>query len=485
MPSSDLSSRVGDSGRAAPHVVVIGGGISGLTAALRLTQALGSDRVTLLEAADRVGGKLRVSEVAGVPVDEGADSMLNRRPEGVGLAREVGLSADLVHPMATAAGLWTRGRIRPLPPSVLGVPTDLIALRRSGVLSSMGLARVWLERLLPGVDLDDDRSVGDLVTRRLGHEVTDRLVEPLLGGVYAGHAHALSARACLASLVPLLADHRSLTAAAQAVASGGGELADGQKAPVFAGIRGGVGRLAEALAQRLGNQVRTQATVRELSRLPGGRWRLAVGPSRSVEVIEADGLVLALPATPAGRLLVDVAPQASRELGLIEYASVALVTLAVPSAAFCEPPVGSGFLVPPVDAWLVKAATYMSNKWGWVADRTGDTVIVRCSVGRHREEAALQRSDTELVDAVMADLAIATGLSGPLEDARVTRWGGALPQYAVGHQARVRRIQDEIASIPGLAVCGAAYDGLGIPACVASAESAATRILDELPSPTQ
>jgi oxygen-dependent protoporphyrinogen oxidase len=483
--SPDLSLRVGDSARTAPQVVVIGGGISGLTAALRLTEVLGPEQVTLLEAADRIGGKLRVSEVAGVPVDEGADSMLNRRPEAVRLAAEVGLSADLVHPSATAAGLWTRGHIRQLPPSVLGIPTDLAALRHSGVLSVPGLARVRLERLLPGVDLEHDTSVGDLVTRRFGHQVTDRLVEPLLGGVYAGHAHELSARACLASLVPLLSDHRSLTAAAQAVTNAGAEHVAGEKPPLFTSIVGGLGRLAEGLARRLGDQVRTESTVRELSRIPGGRWRLAVGPTRSVELIDADAVVLALPAVPASRLLVDVAPQASHQLGRIEYASVALVTLAVPSAAFPELPTGSGFLVPPVEGRLVKAATYMSNKWGWVAGRTGDTVIVRCSVGRHREEAALQRSDTELVDAVMADLAAATGLSGPLEDARVTRWGGALPQYAVGHQARVLRVQDEVATVPGLAVCGAAYDGLGIAACVASAEKAATRILTELASPTQ
>jgi oxygen-dependent protoporphyrinogen oxidase len=479
------SPRGGDSARTAPHVVVIGGGISGLAAALRMTEVLGPGQVTVLEAADGIGGKLRVSEVAGVPVDEGADSMLNRRPEAVRLAAEVGLSPDLVYPDATAAGLWTRGQIRQLPPSVLGIPTDLAALRRSGVLSVPGLARVRLERLLPGVDLEHDTSVGNLVTKRFGHEVTDRLVEPLLGGVYAGHAHELSSRACLASLVPLLADHRSLTAAAQAVASTGAEQVAGEKPPLFAGIVGGVGRLAEAVARRLGDQVRTGSTVRELSRLPDGRWRLGVGPRRSVELIEADGLVLALPTVPAGRLLVDIAPQVSYLLGQIEYASVALVTLAVPSAAFPEAPTGSGFLVPPVEGRFVKAATYMSNKWGWVAGRTGDTVIVRCSVGRHREEAALQRSDTELVDAVMADLAAATGLSGPLEDARVTRWGGALPQYAVGHQARVRRIQDEVATLPGLAVCGAAYDGVGIAACVASAEKAATRILAELASPTQ
>jgi oxygen-dependent protoporphyrinogen oxidase len=152
----------------------------------------------------------------------------------------------------------------------------------------------------------------------------------------------------------------------------------------------------------------------------------------------------------------------------------------LPSAAFPDPPTGSGFLVPPVEGRLVKAATYMSNKWGYVADRAGDTVIVRCSVGRHREEAALQRTDTELVDAVMADLADATGVTGPLADCRVTRWGGALPQYAVGHETRVQRIHNDVATVPGLAVCGAAYQGLGIAACIASAETAVTRLLAEL-----
>jgi protoporphyrinogen/coproporphyrinogen III oxidase len=466
--------------RKRPRVVVVGGGISGLTAALRLTQALGAERVTLLEATDRAGGKLRVSEIAGVPVDEGADSMLHRRPEAVALAREVGLGADLVHPVASNAGLWTRGRIRRLPPSVFGVPTDLPALRRSGVLTTLGMARVRLEPLLPPVDLGEDRSVSDLLTSRLGHQVTERLAEPLLGGVYAGHADELSARACLPTLVPLLTKHRSLIAAAQVVASGTAEQSPGTETPMFAGVRYGVGRLAEALADRLGSQVRTGATVRVLSRLQAGRWRLTVGPTRSVEVIEADGVVLALPAAPAARLLADVAPRAAGELAQIEYASVALVTFAMPSAAFPDPPTGSGFLVPPVEARLVKAATYMSNKWGYVADRARDIVIVRCSVGRLREEAALQRTDAELVDAVMADLADATGVTGPLADCRVTRWGGALPQYAVGHETRVRRIHDEVSTVPGLAVCGAAYEGLGIAACVASAETAVTRLLAEL-----
>jgi oxygen-dependent protoporphyrinogen oxidase len=249
---------------------------------------------------------------------------------------------------------------------------------------------------------------------------------------------------------------------------------------VFAGLVGGIGRLPQAVATSAGLDVRTGATVRDLARAADGGWNLVVGSTRDAEVVRADAVVLATPARATARLLSDVVPDASLELARIEYASMAIVTLAFRERDLPETQ-GSGFLVPPVDKRAVKAATYSFAKWDWVREAGDGLLVMRCSIGRHREEGVLQRTDEEVVDLALADLADAIGLSVRPVDSHVQRWGGALPQYAVGHLDRVRNIRSSVAAVPGLAVCGAAYDGLGIPACVASAELAATQVLDALP----
>jgi protoporphyrinogen/coproporphyrinogen III oxidase len=464
------------------RVAVVGGGVSGLSAAHRLTTLLTDAEVTVLEGSPRVGGSLRRAEVGGVMVDVGAEAMLHRRPEGVSLAEELGLGEDLVHPATTRANLWSRGRLAPMPRTLMGVPLDLRAL--DGVVSPRGLARAAMDTVLPPTELGDrDISVGDLVEERLGKEIVDRLVEPLLGGVYAGHSREISARAAVPQVVALLDRDRSLVRAAAAAMPP--PEPDRPAPPVFAGIRGGVGRLAEALAALPGASVRTGATVRDLARRPGGGWNLVVGSTRDPEVLQYDAVVLATPARATARLLSDITPAAALALARIDHASMAIVTMAFPARAFPEV-AGSGFLVPPVDGRAVKAATFSFAKWDWVreAGEGSDLVVMRCSIGRHREEQVLQVADDELVETALQDLSAAIGLSVRPVDSHVQRWGGALPQYAVGHLDRVAAIRSEVAGESGLAVCGSAYDGLGIPACIASAGLAATRIADELGSAT-
>jgi oxygen-dependent protoporphyrinogen oxidase len=261
------------------------------------------------------------------------------------------------------------------------------------------------------------------------------------------------------------------------VAAAGQVPANAPATPVFAGLAGGVGRLPQLLARGGGFTVRTGATVRE-ARRTGSGFALTVGPTVAPETVTCDRLVLATPAAPSARLLAKLAPTAAAELAAVEYASMAVVTLAfrvddvAGVTALAE---GSGFLVPPVDGRTIKASTFSGTKWGWVreAGAAEGVVLLRTSVGRHREEATLQRSDDELVAVSLADLADATGLAAVPVDSHVQRWGGGLPQYAVGHLDRVARIRADVARVPGLALCGAAYDGVGIPACIASAQRAA------------
>ncbi|WP_324786673.1 protoporphyrinogen oxidase [Streptomyces sp. H51] len=460
------------SGTGTGQVVVIGAGIAGLAAAHRLLQR--GARVTVLEASERTGGKLLAGEIAGVRVDLGAESMLARRPEAVALAREVGLADRLQPPATAAASIWTRGALRPMPKGhVMGVPGTAAAL--SGLLSDEGVARIERDADLPRTEIGDDVAVGEYVAARVGREVVDRLVEPLLGGVYAGDAYRISMRSAVPQLYRAALTHTSLTEAVREIQARA--AADPQTGPVFLGIAGGVGTLPQAVAgsvTALGGEILTGHPATQLRREAGG-WRVTAGD----RVLHADAVVVAVPAAAAADLLAAESPAAAAELRTVEYASMALVTLAY-RRADVSLPAGSGFLVPPVDGHTVKASTFASQKWGWLAEAAPDVVVVRTSVGRHHETEILQHDDAHLVDVSRRDLQAATGLDATPLQARVTRWTDGLPQYPVGHHARVARIREHVAKLPGLVVCGAQYDGVGIPACIASAHAAVDQLDGDL-----
>jgi len=467
-----------------PHVVIVGGGISGLAAAFFLRDE--AVRVTVLEGSPRLGGKLSVSEIAGTAVDEGAEALLVTRPEGTALIAEAGLADQRANPGPTSSAIWTLGALRPLPRrQFMGVPSDMTELSRSGVLSDEGVARAREDLELPPTTRDGDVSVAGYVGARLGGEVVDRLVEPLLGGVYAGRSAELSFDATLPALAAASRRHASLAEAARSLlppqAGSPGTRAGG---PVFTTLTGGLGMLPDYLAKLSGAEVRTGAVARELA--PAGRgWRLTVGSAAAPRQVEADAVILAVPARPAGRLLAGVpgASAAVTAFGQISYASMAIVTLAYPRSAFPAPGLAglgwSGYLVPAVDRRAVKAVTFSTVKWPHLAGASADAdlEIVRCSVGRIGEETLLQHADDELAALAAAELTAATGVRGGPVATRVTRWGGALPQYTVGHLDRVAAIRSAVAAQPGLAVCGAAYDGVGVPACVATARAAAGQVL--------
>ena len=465
-----------------PVVAIIGGGIAGLAAAFFLRGE--PVRVIVLEGSPQLGGKLSVAEVAGGRVDVGAEALLARRPEGTGLIRAAGLGGELVSPGTTAAWIWSRGAMHPLPArQFMGVPADPGELGQTGLLSADGLARARQEPELPPAHRDGDVSVTGYVAARFGPEIVDRLVDPLLGGVYAGRSEELSFEATLPALAQASRTHASLAGAAASLlpsppASPAPASGPAARPAVFTTLRGGLGTLPPVLATASGAEVRTGAMVRELVRGPRG-WRLTIGSAHAPGYLEADAVILALPGRPASRLLGGVpgAAGAATALAEIGYASMAIITLAYPAAAFPQLPEASGYLVPAVDGRPVKAVTFSSVKWPHLRDRADGLVFVRCSVGRIGEEAILQRDDADLAALAAADLAAATGVRGAPADAVITRWGGALPQYTVGHLDRVARIQASLAAQPGLAACGAAYAGVGIPACVGTAQAAVDQVL--------
>ena len=484
---------------AQPHVVIVGGGISGLAAAFFLRDE--AVRVTVLEGSPRLGGKLSVSEIGGIAVDEGAEALLVTRPEGIALIAEAGLSDQRTVPGPTSSAIWTLGALRPLPRrQFMGVPSDMTELAKSGVLSDEGVARASQDLELPPTARDGDVPVAQYVGARLGEEVVDRLVDPLLGGVYAGRSAELSFEATLPALAAASRKHRSLAEAARSLlpppapapplapAPVGPAEAAGTRAggSVFTTLASGLGILPAYLAKASGAEVRTTTMARELAPVGSG-WRLTAGSAAAPEQFDADAVILAIPARPAGRLLADVpgVSAAVTAFGDIGYASMAIVTLAYRQSAFPGPGLAalgwSGYLVPAVDGRAVKATTFSTVKWPHLAGATasgGEPLeIVRCSVGRIGEEVLLQRADDELAALAAAELAEATGVRGAPAATRVTRWGGALPQYTVGHLDRVATIRATEAAQPGLAVCGAAYDGVGIPACIATARAAANQVM--------
>jgi oxygen-dependent protoporphyrinogen oxidase len=450
-------------------LAVVGGGISGLAAAWEAHRR--GARAVVLDAGQEPGGELQTSCFAGVPLDEAADAFLARVPEAVELCTELGIATELVSPATGAAYVVHDGTLRRLPADqLLGVPTDLDALAGSGLLSADGVARARRDLVAP----DDrpaagsDESVGGLVRRRLGDEVADRLVGPLVGSVYAGDVDRLSLQVTAGQLA--VARDRdpgdpSLVRAAAALRA----QATGTGRPVFLAPAGGMGRLAAALAERLGEAVRTRVTVTGLGR-DGNGWRVdPVG-------LRADRVVVATPAFAAAPLLGPHAPAAAGALAGIEHASVALVALAVPREGIDRDLDGSGYLVPRSAGLLTTACSWVTSKWPHLATDPG-VALLRASVGRDGDDRSVTLDDEALVAGVLADLRATMALRADPVAVRISRWPRSFPQPRPGHAACVADVRADLARAPGLAVAGAWVDGVGVPACIRAGRAAAGSVL--------
>ncbi len=472
--------------RVRKRIAVIGGGIAGLAAAVRLRDLTPPDtEIIVYEQSGVLGGKLRTGELGGLPIERGAESFLTGGRDGdesaaVSLAKRLGLGPALVHPATVPAALAIGGRLAAIPGGTLvGVPGDLTKLG--------GVARLGgddHDRGGPLLGPGEDVAVGALVRDRYGAEVVDRLVDPMLGGVYAGRADRLSLEVAMPQLAEAARTEHTLQDAVRAAQSRASRVPG---RPVFTAIEGGLTRLVAAAATAAAARISLGLPVRELTRTALG-WRLLLGPvsappgfsARSVvatpQTDDVDAVVLAVPAKPAARLLNGVAPEAADVVGALDYASVALVALSLPPGT--PLPELSGFLVPPSEGTLVKAATFVTRKWPHLAGDAGP-VVVRASLGRHGEEERLQFDDAVLLERAQRELGELIGEDlPPAAGSWVQRWGGGLPQYAPGHRERIAAVRAQLPA--GLALAGAAFDGVGIPACIASGERAAEEVTKSL-----
>jgi protoporphyrinogen/coproporphyrinogen III oxidase len=466
---------------AAPRVLVVGGGVSGLAAAHRLRTRLGdAAAITVLESTRVLGGKLAAVDLAGVRVDVGAEAFLARRPEAAARLMELGLAGEIVNPSAASSAIRAGGVSHAMPRrTVMGVPADPPAV--ADLLSPAGRAALAAEDARGPLRWDGDDSVGGLVRARFGDEVAERLVDPLLGGVYSGRADALGVRATVPALAAALDRGAPSLRAAAAEALPAAPPEGTAPAPVFGTLRTGLADLPPALAVAARADVRLARTVTGLARTPDG-WRVTAAGPAGEEIHEADAVVLAVPAPGVRRLLADVAPDAARAAAGIELASSAVVALAVPPGTDLGTRsgvlIGSGERRPDGTPWTIKAVTVSSVKWPHLA--TDAALVLRASVGRFGDTGALDRDDDALVTAVRADLAALLGLAAEPLETVVARWGGGLPQYGVGHDDRVAAIEGAVAAVPGLAVAGAALHGVGVPACLATGDAAAAVVVEHL-----
>lgn len=447
------------------RVAVVGAGITGLSAAHHLRRTTRELDVTVYESTSRPGGKLRTTSVGDLQLETGADAFLVRDPDALELCQQLGLDDELVEPAVQGVHIWADGRAHPLPPGlVLGAPARFGPLFGSDLISLRGALRAVLDLFVPRGSVVDRRSVADLVRRHYGHEVLERLVEPLLSGIYAGDPERLGAAAATPRLAEAVREHRSMARG----------LRDGQREPaadgsIFRSLRGGMSQLVERLVEEVDIETGVEIrTVREADD------RYVLEPAAGA-AIEADAVLLAVPAFAAADQLRALAPEASDALGEIPYVSVAsVITVHEPGSVEVT---GSGMLVAGGGAHVVKAVTYVSNKWPHLAD---DRIVLRSSVGRRGHQEPVGWDEDRLVDAVLDDLGELVGVEGRPAAVEVTRWERALPQYEPAHLDRLDRIERALAPHPRVRLAGAAYRGVGISACVRDARTVADRLVAEV-----
>lgn len=449
------------------RALVVGGGIAGLSAAYEFQQA--GWMVTVHEASSRWGGKIWTSDVGTRAVDAGPDAILARAPAGIELVNDLGLDHKIVHPVsAVPAYICFNGQLHELPSgTVFGVPVSLDVLDGSGLISEAGQRRAAQDLELPVdpdlVNGDADPSVGQVCRERLGDELTDRLVAPLIGGINASDIDRLSLKAAAPQLAAALREHGSLIRGVAALRSRtGATLGTDRAAPVFFSLPGGVHTIVDALVDRLGDPVESELSPVDLQL----NSTVDCALERLHDVTHLDGRSF-------DAAVLAVAPSTNA----MAYASVSQVTVEVPTRALTAELDTSGILFPAAGGTHLTACTWLSSKWAHY--RRPDTVLLRLTSGRYGDDRANRLDDDVLVDTLLSELRTVVDINDNPTAVRIKRWEHALPQYEPGHKAKVAAMRADVADRnPRVALAGAAYDGIGIPACISSGRTQARRLID-------
>jgi oxygen-dependent protoporphyrinogen oxidase len=468
------------------RVAIIGGGISGLTAAYHLekARALGSElRYTLIEAGQRLGGSMYSDRVEGCLVEAGPDSFLTEKPWALTLCKELGIDDQLIgsNDAQRKTYIVVNNRLIAMPDGLMFmVPTKLVPTALSPLFSWSTKMRMARELLHPPRPMENDETVGEMVERHFGAEVVDRLADPLLSGVYGGDANKLSARAVLPRFVEMEEKYGSLSKAMLAAHNKMRAMAGKQPPrPLFSSLKDGMQQLVDTISARLDHStIRLRTRVRAVYP-QNDQWRLAIDMGDS-EVFDA--VIVATPANVAGALLEAVDRDLADDLLGVTYSSSVTVTLGYHMDQLRGLPPGFGFLVPRSEGRRMLACTFVHNKFPHRAPK--DKGILRCFLGGARDEAVLMLTDDEIVDTVRAELKDIVKLEGRPMFERIYRWRGAMAQYESGHIARIARIEKRLKDIPGLEVAGNAYHGIGVPDCIREGMHAANAAVQTLSTST-
>jgi len=482
-------------------VLVIGGGISGLGAAWRLRQAAPHLAITLVEAAGECGGKLVTEHVDGYTIEHGPDIFLARKRWALDLRRELGLEQDIVPTNPAHAGSFVQraGKLYPLPAGMSGlVPSRLWPLMTTRLLSPLGKARVAMEWFVPRRRGGADEALGRFIRRRMGREMHERLMGPLLGGIYGGDVDRLSLQATFPQFHELEAEHGSFLRAAVRTGSGGrGHRLSGATGSAFVTLRGGMQTLSAALVEKIttgDNPVRVITSCPVESVHLDNEWQARATHRGAPLSFRARSVVVATPAFVAADMLGARSHEAAREapgeaattavteeLRGIPYSSTVVVTVGFRRKDVRHPLDGYGYLVPESEGKAVRACTWSSSKI--VGRAPNDRVLLRFFFGRHEDDPLLAASEKELLSHVACELVdildVAPGVAARPELVRIWRWPRSQPAYTMGHLDRLDRLDHATRKLPGLVLTGAAYRGVGIPDVIRQANEAAGNVLKQ------
>ena len=462
------------------HVVIIGGGITGLVAAYRLRQMNHDNHLlncTLLEEDSRFGGKIDTRRTEDFTLELGPDSIYTRKPAGIEFIRELGLEEQIV-PVSPSSGtfVWHNGHLQPLPPGVnTGVPSDMTAFAKTKLLSTQGKIRALADLILPLVPLEGDIAIGEFLRKRLGDEVVDVIASPLLAGIHAGDIDRLSLDATMPMWRKIYEDHRSLILGAMAMKKKAQSAPSAPSDPLFINLQNGLEQLVEHLIQAIKHDVdmhlNTSAT--KVTKNTDGTYEITMNHKGTISTIKADAIIVATPSFAAADILssLDLNLEPLRSIRYADTATVSFGYKGIPSSFQMA---GSGYLVPRNEGTRITACTIVSNKWK-NSSKNGN-LLVRCYVGRDGDEEAVHWTDERLIETTQQDLKKSIDLYEKPYFIEIKRWQRSMPQYDAGHLERVQIMESELQKYPEIILAGAAYRGIGIPDCIKEATRAIDRI---------